>query len=86
VADLLVEDTTWAIRYLRIAAKYEYAEGTLYVSPSWIRDFRWLDKTITLDLKPEELRRAPTVGKTGTLVRIEETQIHEHFRRPRYWV
>ena len=85
VEDVLIEDKTWAIRYLRLEAKTDFGDGTIYVSPHWVRDISWLERKFELDLPLERIRQLPALGKNGILVQEEEVQIHEHFGKPRYW-
>lgn len=85
VASFLVEDSTWAIRYLRIDAKPEIGGGALYVSPHWVSDISWLEATLTLDLPTSRLIEVPTIGVKGTLSREDEEALHTFFGQPRYW-
>jgi uncharacterized protein YrrD len=86
VNDVLMEDATWAIRYLRLSAGKEFGDGTIFVSPHWVTNISWLERKIDLDLPLNRIRELPAMGARGVLVRDEEVQIHEHFGKPRYWV
>lgn len=85
VADMLIEDNTWAIRYLRVAAPREYGDGLIYVAPDWVEDVSWLHESMALDLEPEVIRGAPRVGHSHTLQRHEEVELYDYYKRPRYW-
>ena len=85
VSGFLIEDTTWAVRYLRIDSKDEIGGGTLYISPHWVREISWIERKLVLDMSHERLTEVPTVGVSGTLTREDEEKLHDFFGRPRYW-
>jgi hypothetical protein len=85
VASFLIEDSTWAVRYLRIDATEEIGNGNLYVSPHWVDEISWIERKISLEMDSTRLSEAPTVGVEGTLTRDEEEQLHEFFGQARYW-
>jgi uncharacterized protein YwbE len=85
VAGFLIEDTTWAVRYLRIETKEEIGDGSLYVSPHWVDEISWIERKLSLGIDNERLAQVPTVGVEGTLTRDEEERLHEFFGQPRYW-
>lgn len=85
VASFLVEDSTWAVRYIRIAADPKIGGGALYVSPHWVDEISWLEATMTLDLPTSRLTELPTIGVKGALTREDEETLHSFFQQPRYW-
>ncbi|MFW5814285.1 MAG: hypothetical protein ACOCWX_02455 [Spirochaetota bacterium] len=85
VAGFLIEDTTWAVRYLRIETKDEIGDGSLYVSPHWVDEISWIERKLSLGINNERLSRVPTVGVQGTPTRDEEEKLHEFFGQPKYW-
>ncbi|MFW5684412.1 MAG: hypothetical protein ACOC1I_06130 [Spirochaetota bacterium] len=85
VAGFIIEDTTWAVRYLRVDAKEEIGGGNLFVSPHWVDEITWIERKLTLDMESKRLSEVPTVGVEGALSREEEDQLHEFFGKPRYW-
>lgn len=85
VGGFLIEDTTWAVRYLRIDAHESLGGGFLYVSPHWVGEFSWIEHKMTLDMQASRLREIPTFGVKETLGRGEEEQLHAFFEKPGYW-
>ncbi|MFP4114113.1 MAG: PRC-barrel domain-containing protein [Spirochaetota bacterium] len=85
VKGFVVEDSTWAVRYLQIDAYKEFGHGNLYISPHWVDEISWIERTLTLEMDSKRLREAPTVGVEGTLSREEEEKLYEFFGRDRYW-
>jgi len=85
VQGFLIEDTTWAVRYLRIRVTDEMGDGELFVSPHWVDEISWIERKLKLDMSSSRLNEAPTVGVQGTLERDDEEKLHQFFGRPRYW-
>lgn len=85
VSSFLFEDSTWAIRYLRIDAESEIGGGNLYISPYWVSNISWIEAQIHLGIPKSRLTEVPTVGTRGALSREEEERLHAYFEQPRYW-
>lgn len=85
VAGFVIEDTTWAVRYLRIDTKNEIGDGSLFISPHWVSEISWIERRLSLGIDTGRLAEVPTVGVEGTLSRDEEERLHEFFGQPRYW-
>ena len=85
VGGFIIEDTTWAVRYLRVDAKEEIGGGNLFISPHWVDEISWIERTLKLDMDRARLSEVPTVGVEGSLSREEEEQLHTFFGKPRYW-
>ncbi len=43
VEDLLVDDTAWVIRYLRVDTKNKWADKRVLVAPEWLTGVTWDD-------------------------------------------
>jgi hypothetical protein len=43
VEDLLVDDTAWVIRYLRVDTKNRWADKRVLVAPEWLTEVTWDD-------------------------------------------
>ncbi len=85
VTDFLIEDTTWAVRYLRVETRAEIGGGSLFISPHWVREISWGERTILIDTPLEQLRNVPATAAEGRLSREEEEHLHELFGKARYW-
>jgi uncharacterized protein YrrD len=59
VEDVLVDDALWALHEFVIDTKNWWPGRKVVVSPHHIRDVRWEDRTVTVDLTREELKQAP---------------------------
>ncbi len=85
VSGCLIEDTTWAVRYLSVKMEEGQGDGRLFISPHWVDEISWIERKLRLDMPASRLREMPTVGVRGTLEREDEEKLHEFFGQPRYW-
>jgi sporulation protein YlmC with PRC-barrel domain len=85
VADLLVDDHTWAIRYLIVDTSNWWSGHHVLVSPQWIEDVSWSDANVSVGLTREAVKNAPRYDPAAQLDRQQEQGIYEHYRRPGYW-
>jgi hypothetical protein len=85
VAGLLIDDETWALRYLVINTSEWWFGHDLLIAPAWIQDISWLEATVSVGLSRGDIQAAPpyTAGKPPT--REEERRLHDHHARPHYW-
>ncbi|TVR56818.1 MAG: hypothetical protein EA426_13130 [Spirochaetaceae bacterium] len=85
VTDFVIEDTTWAIRYLLVETDDEIGGAALFISPHWVREISWIERRISIEMPLEQLRDVPKVGAGGAPSRDEEEHLHEFFGKTRYW-
>ena len=83
--DLLVDDHTWAIRYLVVNTSDWRRGHRVLVAPGWIRDVSWSEAKVSVDLTREAMKDAPSYGSAAELDRQLEDAIQEHHDRPGYW-
>jgi len=79
---LLVDDETWAIRYLIVETSNWWLG---HQAPQWIDDVSWFDRKVSVDLTPQAVKDAPPYDAEVSLDREQEMGIHEHYGRPGYW-
>jgi hypothetical protein len=82
---LLVDDETWAIRYLIVNTSNWWLGHDVLVAPQWIQHVNWPDATVAVNLKRQAVKDAPPYDSTAQLDRLQEVAIHEHYRCPGYW-
>jgi hypothetical protein len=75
VTDFLVDDQTWALRYLIVAS----AGRTLPVSPHWMAQLADAERMITLDVTPAAIENAPAYGKPSDVTQGYEMTLFKHF-------
>ncbi len=85
VQDLLVDDHTWAIRYLIVNTSNWWGEHQVLIAPQWIESVSWADKSVSVSLTREAIKKAPAYDSAAQFDREQEQAIYEHYGRPGYW-
>jgi hypothetical protein len=82
---LLVDDETWAIRYLIVKTSNWWLGHQVLIAPRWIDAVSWFDSKISVDLNRQAVKDAPRYDVSAPLDRVQERGMHEHYGRPGYW-
>lgn len=85
VKGMLVDEETWAIRYLIVDTSNWWLGHEVLIAPQWIEDVRWADTTVSVSLTRQAVQDAPLYDPAVQLDREREVGIHEHYGRPGYW-
>lgn len=85
VHGLLVDEETWAIRYLVVNTSNWWLGHQVLVAPQWIQNVSWPESTVSVNLSRQAVQDAPSYDPAAQLDRQHEMGIHEHYRRPGYW-
>jgi hypothetical protein len=85
VADFLVSDDTWAIRYLVVATGKWWFGKQVLVATDMIRSVSWPDKHVTVDLTRELVKSAPEYDRAVHSDRQWEADYYRHYQRVPYW-
>jgi uncharacterized protein YrrD len=85
VEDFLIDDETWAIRYLIVDPKDWLQGKKVLISPKWIERVSWSEKQVVVDLTRETIEQAPEYTDASALTRDQETALHRHYNRLGYW-
>ena len=85
VQDMLVDDHSWAIRYLVVDTSNWWGGHHVLVAPQWIEAVKWPDAKVSLDLTRQAVKDAPPYDSDAQLDRQQEQAIYEHYGHPGYW-
>jgi uncharacterized protein YrrD len=85
VEDFLVDDHTWAIRYLIVDTRNWLPGRKVLLAPSWIKNVSWDESKVYVDLRRQEVETSPEYHPSKPFERPLETRLYEHYRRPTYW-
>ena len=85
VAGLLVDDETWAIRYLIVDTSNWWLGHQVLVAPQWIRAVSWSHSNVSIELPRQALKDAPPYTATSPLDHREETELFDYYERSGYW-
>jgi sporulation protein YlmC with PRC-barrel domain len=86
VEDFIVDDETWAIRYLIVKTQNWWPGKKVLVSPQWIERVSWSEAKVFVDLSRETIKQAPEYTDESLLTRNYEAGLHGHYNRQGYWV
>lgn len=86
VEDLITEERAWIIRYLAIDTRNWLPGRKVLVSPHWIAEVEWSDRTVTVDLTRSEIKDSPTFDPEQPVNRAYEERLYDYYGRPGYWV
>jgi PRC-barrel domain len=86
VEDFIIDDETWAIRYLTIDTRNWWPGKKVLVSPQWIERVSWLESKVFVNLPLESIKQAPVYTEMSLLTRDYENLLHIHYKRQGYWV
>jgi uncharacterized protein YrrD len=86
VGDFVIDDQTWAIRYLIIDTRNWWPGKKVLVSPKWIERVSWDESKVFVNLSRETIKKSPEFTEGSLLNRDYETRLHKHYDRKGYWV
>jgi hypothetical protein len=86
VEDFIIDDETWAIRYLVVDTQNSLPGKKVLVSPQWIERVSWSETKVFVNLSRDTIKQAPEYTEESLLDRDYETRLHEHYKRQGYWV
>jgi hypothetical protein len=84
VSGFLVDEETWAIRYLVVDTSNWWVGHKVLVAPLWIKGVHWAEQTVSVDLSRESIQRAPPYDSMVTWGRDQELDLHRHYGRGGY--
>jgi len=85
VHDLLIDDRTWAIRYIIVATSHWWAGHQVLIAPKWIREVSSSDATVSVKLTRQAVKDAPLYNLKAQLASEEELSVYDHYGHLGYW-
>ena len=86
VEDFIIDDETWAIRYLIIDTRNWWPGKKILISPQWIERVSWSESKVFVNLSTETIKQSPEYTEESLLTRDYETGLHRHYDRQGYWI
>jgi hypothetical protein len=81
---LLVDEETWAIRYLIVNTSNWWLGHEVHIAPQWIQDVIWPKTSISVNLTRQEVQDAPPYNSAEQSNREQELDIFKHYGRTGY--
>jgi hypothetical protein len=86
VADFIIDEETWAIRYLEVDTRNWWPGKKVLVSPQWVDNVSWPDSKVYLHLSRETIKNSPEYFESMPITREYENRLHSHYGQPPYWL
>lgn len=86
VEDFIIDDQSWAIRYLVINTRNWWPGKKVLISPKWIERVSWNEMKVFIMLKREAIKESPEYTEESLLTRDDESRLHHHYKHEGYWV
>jgi len=83
--DFLLDNTSWAIRYLVVDARNWLPGRHVVIPPQWITGVDWVDKVVNVDVTRNNVQAAPEYHSAQDFSRAHETNLYRHYQRHGYW-
>ncbi|MBD3379802.1 MAG: PRC-barrel domain containing protein [Candidatus Omnitrophica bacterium] len=86
VTDLIVDDTSWRIRYMVVDTNDWLPGGKVLVGVDWADSIDWAESRVKVArLTREQVKACPEYDPSRPVNRDYEEKLHDHFGRPKYW-
>jgi hypothetical protein len=82
---MLVDDATWAVRYLVVDTSNWWLGHQVLVAPPWIERVSWSESKVFVKMTRQAIKDAPPYAPAAPLDREQEARLHEHYGRAGYW-
>jgi uncharacterized protein YrrD len=85
VADFVIDDETWTIRYLIVDTQNWWPGKKVLISPRWIERISWEEAKVFINLTREAIKQGPEYTDQTLITRDHEIKLHQHHNREGYW-
>jgi hypothetical protein len=85
VESLLVDEDTWAIRYMVVNTSNWWIGHKVLIAPQWITGVHWADQSVQVELTRAAIQGAPPYESSAELNRQLEVGLYRHYGRSGYW-
>ena len=87
VEDFIIDDKTWAIRYLIIDTRNWWPGKKVLIAPQWIERISWGESKVFVNLTRKTIKQSPEYKhfEESLPTRYYETMLHQHYNRQGYW-
>lgn len=85
VADFLVEESSWMIRYVVVNTHDWLPHRDVLVATHWIESIDWGAASAFVNLEKEAIKNSPPYDPAAPVEREDEARLHRHYGRSGYW-
>ena len=85
VEDFLVDDRSWAIRYMVVDTANWWPGKKVLVAPAWIEQVDWDQSKVRVAVTRAQIKESPEYDPNEAIGRPYEAQLYDHYGQPRDW-
>jgi uncharacterized protein YrrD len=85
VDDFIVEDESWALRYLVVDTHNWWPGKKVLLSPQWIECVSWPESKVRVHMFKEAIKRSPEYSEAALITREYEDALYLHYGQRGYW-
>jgi hypothetical protein len=85
VNGFLIDDVTWAVRYIEVTTGYWWPGKHMLIAPAWIERVSWIDSKVFVNLTRELIQSSPEYMEATPITREYEEQLYVHYAKHSYW-
>jgi sporulation protein YlmC with PRC-barrel domain len=86
IEDFIIDEETWAIRYLLVATTNFWPGKKILVSPQWIASISWETQEVMVDMSRGKIKDSPAYDDASAITREDEIGLYGYYDRDGYWV
>ncbi|MEO8544560.1 MAG: PRC-barrel domain-containing protein [Betaproteobacteria bacterium] len=85
VAGMMLDEQTWAVRYLIVDTSNWWLGHQVLIAPQWIETVNWLDATVSVSMSRQAVKDAPIYDAQAAISRDAEDRLYKHYGHAGYW-
>lgn len=85
VEDFLLDDASWALRYLVVDTRNWWPGKKALVATSWLGEVSWSAREVAVGLTRQEIKDSPEYDPAQPVERSYEERLWAHHGQPGYW-
>jgi uncharacterized protein YrrD len=86
VEDFVVDDETWAVRYVVVDTRNWLPAKKVLVARDWVERVSWDERKVFVNLTREQVRNSPEYDPSALITREYEDALHTHYGRRAYYL
>ena len=86
VDDFIIDEKTWAIRYLVVDTQNWWPGRKVLLAPQWISSISWIDAKVYIALNRSLIEHSPEYRSDMPITREQETALYAFYQRTPYWM
>lgn len=81
VEDFMLDDESWAIRYMVIDTSNWWVGKSVLIAPEWTSRISWPDRKVYVDMTRAAIKKSPEWGVDDPISRAYEEVLYRHYER-----